>query len=134
MENGLPAPSQPPPRSRAGGFLRALALYIEARGRLLQIEGQEAATRVSSVSGHFVLTLGSLIIGWMLATPALIWIIAEKFGWHWSRVALGGAALHLVIGFLLLFLLKLRFSRLRFFEETFNQLRRDREWLSSTND
>ena len=131
METGPTASATPPPRSRVTGFLRALALYVEARGRLLQIEGLEAGARISSVSGHFILTLTSLVIGWMLATPALVWIVAEKCGWHWSKVALCGAALHLVLGFLLLFLLKMRLSRLRFFEETFNQLRRDREWLSS---
>jgi uncharacterized membrane protein YqjE len=115
------------------GFLRSLALYIEARGRLLQIEGQEAGARLSSVTGHFILTLASLVIGWMLATPALIWIIAERSGWHWAKVALCGAGAHLFIGFILLLFLKARLKRLRLFEETFNQFRRDREWLASTS-
>jgi len=134
MENGPSASAAPPPRSRVTGFLRSLALYIEARGRLLQIEGQEAGGRLSSVTGHFILTLASLVIGWMLATPALIWLIAERVQWHWSKVALCAAALHLVLGLLMLFWLKLRLARLRFFEETFNQLRRDREWLSSSTE
>lgn len=133
MENGPSASAAPPPRSRVTGFLRSLALYIEARGRLLQIEGQEAGGRLSSVTGHFILTLASLVIGWMLATPALIWMIAERSGWHWAKVALCGAGAHLFIGFILLIVLKTRLKRLKLFEETFNQLRRDREWLASTS-
>jgi predicted MFS family arabinose efflux permease len=57
-------------------------------------------------------------------------MIAERTGWHWARVALVGAAVHLMLGFILLLLLKMRLKRLRLFEESFNQFRRDREWLA----
>lgn len=133
MENGPAASSASTGRSRVTGLIRAVALYVEARGRLLQIESQEVGSHVSSLTGHVVLTLASLIIGWMLAAPALVWIVADHYGWHWSRVALVGAGAHLLIGFLLLIVLKLRLKRLRFFDETFNQFRRDREWLASTS-
>lgn len=133
MENGPTAPAAAAGRNRVTGLLRAVALYVEARGRLLQIEAQETGARASSLAGHVVLTLASLVIGWMLAVPALVWIIAEKYGWHWTKVALCGAAGHLGIGILLLIVLKVRLKRLRFFEETFNQFRRDSEWLASTS-
>jgi len=133
MEKGPTAPTASAGQSRVAGLLRAVALYIEARGRLLQIEGQEAGSKASSLTGHIVLTLSSLVIGWMLAAPALVRMIAERSGWHWAKVALCGAGAHLFIGFFLLLLLKARLKRLRLFEETFNQLRRDREWLASTS-
>ncbi|MBK8040890.1 MAG: phage holin family protein [Verrucomicrobiaceae bacterium] len=134
MENGPTAPTASAGHSsRVAGLLRAVALYVEARGRLLQIEGQEAGVKASSLTGHVVLTLASLVIGWMLATPALIWMIAERSGWHWAKVALCGAGAHLFICFILLIALKARLKRLRLFEETFNQFRRDREWLASTS-
>ncbi len=124
------SPPAPEERASAAGLLRAVALYIEARGRLLHIEGQEAAGRVSGLTGMFMLSLTAFIIGWMLAAPALVWMIAESYGWHWTRVALGGAGIHLFLGLLLLAGLKNRLRGMQLFEESFNQFRRDREWLA----
>ena len=42
MENAPASPTASAGRSRVSGLLLAVALYAEARGRLLQIEGQEA--------------------------------------------------------------------------------------------
>ncbi|MFC5455854.1 phage holin family protein [Prosthecobacter fluviatilis] len=124
-------PPAPEERASATGLLRALALYIEARGRLLHIEGQEAGSRLSNLTGMFMLALTAFVIGWMLATPALVWIIAESNGWHWTHVALAGAGIHLFLGLLLLAGLKARLRGMQLFEESFNQFRRDREWLAS---
>lgn len=121
----------PEEHASAPGLLRAIALYIEARGRLLHIEGQEAGARLSNLVGMFMLALTSLIVGWILAAPALVWLIAEYNGWPWTRVALIGAAAHLFLGLLMLAGLKNRLRGVQFFEETFNQFRRDREWLGS---
>jgi len=124
-------PPAPEERASATGLLRAVALYIEARGRLLHIEGQEAGNRLTNLSGMFMLAFAAFVIGWMLAAPALVWIIADANGWHWARVALAGAGIHLFIGVLLLAGLKSRLRGMQLFEETFNQFRRDREWLAS---
>ena len=129
MNSGTPPPSEE--RASATGLLRAVALYIEARGRLLHIEGQEAGGRLSNLTGMFMLALTAFIIGWMLAAPALVWMIAESNGWHWTRVALAGAGIHLFLGLLLLAGLKTRLRGMQLFEESFNQFRRDREWLAS---
>jgi uncharacterized membrane protein YqjE len=130
MDSGSPPATEE--RASASGLLRSLALYAEARGRLLHIEGQEAGIRLSSLTGWFMLALTALIIGWMLAAPALVWIIAESNGWHWTRVALAGAGLHLLLALLFLAGFKVRLRGLRLFEETFNQFRLDREWLNRT--
>ncbi|MBE7495422.1 MAG: phage holin family protein [Verrucomicrobiaceae bacterium] len=119
-------------RPRVTGLLRAVALYVEARGRLLQIEGQEAGQRLAGTMGLFVMTTSCLVFGWLLALPPVVLLVAQAVGWHWSRVALAGAGLHLFLGILFLILLKLRLRRMRLFEETFNQFRRDREWLASS--
>ncbi len=125
-------PPAPEERASATGLLRSVALYIEARGRLLHIEGQEAGNRLTNLSGMFMLAFAAFVIGWMLAAPALVWIIADANGWHWTRVALAGAGIHLFLGLLLLVGLKSRLRGMQLFEETFNQFRRDREWLAST--
>lgn len=123
-----PAPEE---RASAAGLLRAVALYIEARGRLLHIEGQEAVSRLFSLSGFFILAFAAFVIGWLLAAPALVWVIAESSGWPWTRVALAGAGIHLFLGLVLLAGMKTRLRNLQLFEETFNQFRRDRECLTS---
>lgn len=127
-------PGSPPESEKsasAAGLLRAVALYVEARGRLFHIEGREAGLRLSGLAGMFMLAFAALLVGWLLAVPALVWIIAESNGWHWTRVALIAAGLHLFFGLLFLAGLKSRLRDLRLFEETFNQLRQDREWLAS---
>lgn len=118
--------------SRVKSLLRALALYAEARGRLLQIEAQEAGTKFTSIIMLAVVLSGCLLCGWMLALPALVWLIAQSQGWPWHFVALGAAGLHLLLGFIFLLMLLSRLRRLRVFEETFHQFQRDREWLSAT--
>jgi len=128
MNSGTPPANEE--RASAAGLLRAVALYIEARGRLLHIEGQEAGSRLGSLSGMFMLAFAAFVIGWMLAAPALVWVIAESNGWHWTRVALVGAGAHLFLGLLLLAGLKNRLRHTQLFEESFNQFRRDREWLA----
>jgi uncharacterized membrane protein YqjE len=128
MNSGTPP--APEERASATGLLRALALYIEARGRLLHIEGQEAGSHIAGLTGLFMLALSACVIGWMLAAPALVWIIADASGWHWTRVALAGAGIHLALGLLLLAGLKYRLRGMQLFEETFNQFRRDRAWLA----
>ncbi len=126
----LGTPPAPEERASATGLLRAVALYIEARGRLLHIEGQEAGSRLTNLSGMFMLAFAAFGIGWMLAAPALVYIIAESNGWHWTRVALAGAGIHLFLGLLLLAGLKSRLRGMQLFGESLNQLSRDREWLT----
>jgi uncharacterized membrane protein YqjE len=126
----LGTPPAPQERASATGLLRAVALYIEARGRLLHIEGQEAGSRLTNLSGMFMLAFAAFGIGWMLAAPALVYIIAESNGWHWTRVALACAGIHLFLGLLLLAGLKSRLRGMQLFGESLNQLSRDREWLT----
>lgn len=114
---------------RLKSLLQALAMYAGARGKLLQIETKEAGIQISVILAITIVMAGSLICGWLLALPALIWLLAESQGWDWAKVALVTAGLHLVFGFFLLLNLRTRFNRLKIFEETLNQFQRDREWI-----
>lgn len=118
--------------SRLKSLLRALALYGEARGRLLQIEAQEAGVQFTAMLVLAAIASGCLLCGWLLAVPAFVWLVADWQGWPWWKVALGAGGMHLLFG--LIFLLRLRsmLRRLQVFEETFRQFQRDREWLSGT--
>lgn len=116
--------------SQVKSLLRTLALYVEARGRLLQIEAREAGSHFSVILILAALLAGCLLCGWLLALPALVWLVADSQGWRWWYVALGAAATHLFLAFILLATLKVRLKKLRVFEETFHQFQRDRECLS----
>jgi len=105
-------------------------LYAEARGRLLQIEAREAGGRITGVSLLALGTFGALFTGWLLAMPAIVWMLAERTGWHWSRAAMALAATHIVLGMIASLWLKRKLTALRIFEESFNQLKRDREWIA----
>lgn len=117
--------------SRLKALLRALALYAEARGRLLQIEAQEAGGKLTSLLFIAALLSGCLLSGWLLAMPAVVWLIAEAKQWPWPYVALGIAGLHFLLALIFTVILLTRLRRLKVFEETFHQFQRDREWLST---
>ena len=117
--------------ARVKSLLRTLALYAEARGRLLQIEAQEAGARLSGILILVVLLVGFLLFGWLLALPALVWLIADSAGVPWWQVALYGAGLHLVLAVIFLLILKTRLSNLHVFEETLRQFQRDRDLIGN---
>lgn len=119
---------------RLRALLQSLALYIEARGRLVQIELREAASGSVGVLVFAVLMLGAILFGWLLALPALVWLLAKSQGWPWTHVALGAAGAHLLLAFIFFLALKSRLRRFKAFEETCNQFKHDRAWFKSSAD
>lgn len=117
--------------ARVKSLLRTLALYAEARGRLLQIEAQEAGARLSGIFILVVLLVGFLLFGWLLALPALVWLISDSVGVPWWQVALYGAGAHLALAVIFLLILKTRLSNLHVFEETLRQFQRDRDLIGN---
>jgi uncharacterized membrane protein YqjE len=117
--------------SRVKSLLRTLALYVEARGRLLQIEAQEAGTKLSEIAILVAVICGCLLFGWMLALPALVWMLADSQGWPWWQVALGAAGIHMLLAIFFFLSLRARLKRLHVFEETFRQFQRDREVIGN---
>lgn len=113
--------------SRVKSLLHTLALYVEARGRLLQIEAQEAGTRLVEIVILVVVLLAFLLFGWMVALPALIWLVADTQDWPVWKVALWTAAAHLLLAFISALTLRAKLKGLRIFEETFRQFQKDRD-------
>ena len=119
---------------RIKSLLHSLTLYIEARGKLFQIEAQDAAAKILVISVVTAILVACLLTCWILAVPALVWIVAQAIGWTWASVALLAALMHLVLAYGCLLGLRARFKQLRAFEETFRQFKYDRDWISkSTN-
>lgn len=115
---------------RVRGLMAAALRYIGARGKLFQIETQEAGTHIARVASCGVLAAGALLIAWMLAVPAFVWLLAECVHRPWTHVALALAGAHFLIGLVLLGMAKRRWRRARMFEETLNQFQKDHEWVA----
>ncbi len=107
--------------------------YTEARLRLAEIESREAGSRIGSIIFFTILSAGSLLTAWLIAAPALIWLISQQTGWHWHQVALIAAALHLLAALFCLAVLKFKLRRMRLFEETLRQFQKDRACLAPKN-
>ena len=126
-----PAPEPAPrPSQSIRDLAGTLICYVEARLRLLQIEGKEAGGQIILVLILAAFACGALAGTWLLAAPAAVMLISQKTGWPWTQVALGAAGAHLIAAWLLLVMLKSRIARLQLFEESRNQLIKDREWLA----
>lgn len=136
MADAGPSPTQDTGAAgRVRGLVHAGLRYVEIRGKLLQLETQEAGAHVSKVSVRLVLALGALFMAGFLAMPAIVVLATEylKQHWAWMRweyVALALAVLHLFTGFILLLAAARRWKRVQLFEESLNQLQKDREWLA----
>jgi uncharacterized membrane protein YqjE len=130
-----PETARTPATGEASG-LRGLAqagfLYFEARSRLFQIEAQEAGGQLTRMMVLAAVSAGLIGVAWLLLMPVAVWWIASAGGWPWHSVAGVLGATHLLIGVICVLRLKSAAARLKLFEETINQCRRDRECLGGS--
>lgn len=115
--------------SRMKALLAALARYVEARGRLLQLEAREIGGQLTALLLLAFAAAGCLFAGWLVALPALVWWLAAALDRPWPQMALALAAAHLAVGLMALAVLRRRLRRLAVLEETFRQFDKDRAWL-----
>ncbi len=129
-DTGLPPHDDSGQAGSVRGLLAAALSYAGARGKLLQIEAQEAGTHVGRVATCAVFAAGALMVAWLLAVPAIVILLADWVRRPWAHVALALAGLHLVAGFVMLLMARRRWRRARLFEETLNQFQKDHEWVA----
>jgi hypothetical protein len=115
---------------RLKALVQAGLRYAAARAQLLHIEALEASVHMRAVMLLLAVVLCAFTGAWLLAVPALIYLAAQQFQISWVALALGCAALHLVVCFIALGLLWKRLSRTRLFAESLNQFQTDRTWLT----
>ncbi|HSI61720.1 MAG TPA: phage holin family protein [Candidatus Saccharimonadia bacterium] len=108
-------------------FLR----YLEARGILLTLEGQEALGQIVRVLVFVGLAGFAVLIGWLLLTGLAVDLVMTQAHWSWQQAALALAGFHLVIAFIFLLATRNRLASMRWFGDTINEFRKDRAWLSS---
>lgn len=112
------------------GLSEPLLRYLEARGVLLSIEAQEALRQVIATLIFGAIAFAAAFMGWVLLTAALVDVIMDQAGWHWVKAVAVLGAVHVVLAVLFLVGMRNRLSGLRFFAETLNEFKKDREWLA----
>ena len=132
-EPAPPPPSEPPVSSadRLRSLVGVLLRYVAARGKLFQIEAQEAGVVLAGVAVLLVLGLGALAGAWCLLMPAVVWFASQKLHQPWEYVAGAVGGLHLFFALIFMLRLRGRLRRMKLFEETLNQFERDRSWVAS---
>jgi uncharacterized membrane protein YqjE len=124
------APPDSPP-SGARGLSEPLLRYLEARGVLLSIEAQEALQLVIRLMVFAGIASAAAFMGWVLLTAALVNVIMNAAGWHWVKAATVLGFAHVALAVVFLLVARNRLGGLRFFHETLNEFKKDREWLAS---
>ena len=116
---------------RVRGVVQAVLRYAAARGKLFQIEAQEAGSHLAMAALMAVTGLGALGGAWLLLMPAAVSFAAKRLQQPWESVAAGVGAVHLLVAGVLLLCLKRRLQRLKLFEESLNQFEKDRSWVAN---
>ncbi len=113
------------------GLVNVLLRYVGARGKLFQIEFQEAGSKLVGILIAIVVGLGALAGAWLLLMPAAVWFIADWLHKPWAYVAAAAGGLHLLVALAALLWVRARLGGLKLFEESLNQFERDRSWVTS---
>lgn len=124
--HGHDAYGQPPPAN----WREALMALIASRVALIQLESKEAVTGGVRRAVFIVVAGGCAFFTWALLLAGGIAWIADAADWHWSHLALGLAALHLLAGAILV-RLAMKPSGSAAFPVTRAEFQKDREWIEN---
>lgn len=122
------------PRGGGGALSGALLRYLEARGVLLSVEGQEAARHLLCVVFRGVLAAIFGFTGWLLLMVSVAGYLAATRGWSWPQLLAAVGLANLVVAIAFAFAASRRMSSARWFEHTLSQFGKDRAWLGQLND
>ena len=116
----------------ASGWLGTLLAYARVRLQLAGMEGREAAVHYGMLCALAAAGLIFVVFGYLFFCLALVFLIARMLGdenaWIW--VSFGMAVLHVAAGAGAFFWIKLKITK-PMFAATFDELRKDQEWLTT---
>ncbi len=119
----------------ASGWLGTVIAHLRVRLQLAGIEGREAAVHYGVLLALAVAGLIFVVFGYLFFCLALVFLIARISGdenaWIW--VSFGMAVLHLAAGAGAFLWIKLKITK-PMFAATFDELRKDQEWLTATTE
>jgi uncharacterized membrane protein YqjE len=131
-------PEESPATGHAGFFAHFLDLlaaglaYFQARLALAGIEGREAGVQYLKALALFLGGVVVLVFAYFFLCFAAVFAVAMAFGggnaWIW--VTLGAAALHILVGIILLSVVRSLIVR-PVFEATLEELKKDQAWLNT---
>jgi len=124
-------------RARQTGFIgslvalaSALADFFESRAALFATESKAAAVQFVLVAICLIAALLFFAFGYVFLLATAVVAVAHLANVSWLWIALGAAALHILIA---LILLVIAFNGIKkpIFRETAAELKKDREWLKN---
>lgn len=104
---------------------------VASRVALIQLESKDVARGASRRAVLVAATCGCAFAAWMLLLAGGVSIISQSTGWPWNWVAVGLAALHLLVGVILAQAAKSAGTPT--FPATRAEFQKDREWIENFN-
>lgn len=109
----------------------ALMDLVAARLAIIQLESKDATREASRRAILIAAACGAAFFGWALLLVGSVSLLSQATGWPWNLVAMGLAALHLVIAIILSQSAKP--SGTPSFPITRTEFQKDREWIENFN-
>ncbi|MEY4484437.1 MAG: hypothetical protein RL693_1889 [Verrucomicrobiota bacterium] len=122
--------NRPGQEAEPAGLRSSLARYLDARGVLLSLEAQEAASHLGKIIIQAFVAIIAAFTGWLLVVSALVSALTHLLGCHWHTSALLVGGANVLLAVVLVFLIKNRLTSARWFADTVQEFKRDREWLT----
>ena len=114
------------------GLLSAIAEFFEIRFAIVEQESKYAALQVLILVGCVIAALALCLMGYVFLIVSAVVGIAHLLGTSWPVVALVVALVHFIIAGLLLVVARSRITK-PMFQDTRDELKKDREWLKALN-
>jgi membrane protein len=132
-----PDPAARPARYRgkspfSGRLLNPVLKYLEGRGMLVSIEAKEALGQGAMILALALICVVVIFVAWILLAVTLVGLITNYFEWSWIAAAATTAGLHVLVGAVVALLAWRKVTKGSWFQETLNELRKDRLWLRGT--
>ena len=131
----------PPARNPAGhsglldnalGLLSAVVEFFESRFVLVAEESKSAALQLLILVGCVIAALGLCGMGYVFLIVSAVVGIAHLLGTSWPVVALVVAVVHFIVAAVLLLVARSRITK-PMFQDSRDELKKDREWLKTLN-
>ena len=131
----------PPSRNPAGhsglldnalGLLSAIVEFFEIRFAILAQESKYAALQLLILVGCVIAALALCLMGYVFLIVSAVVGIAHLLGTSWPVVALAVALIHFIVAGVLLLVARSRITK-PVFQDTRDELKKDREWLKTLN-
>lgn len=124
-------PDSAHPDASRTNWREALMGLVASRVALIQLESKDAARGASKRAVLIAAACGCAFAAWMLILAGGVSIISQSTGWPWNWVAVGLAALHLLVGIILAQAAKSTDTPT--FPATRAEFQKDREWIENFN-